>query len=935
MASIKWKINHKLFPELNPAALDLLVSEFKSGKGEIKKDSPRRTVKKIEYQGKVFYIKHIKIIGWDTTLKYLFLRGKIFTEWRIMNRFFELGIPAAYPVAIGINRKFGILKEAFLITQSLGEVITLHEFYRQKIKTESERIPFLKQLVAYLRFLHQKGILHNDFHIENIVVGVEKPESLSFYLIDLYKARIKRSLNETQKLKNLAQFIFSLRSANFPFADQEKIIRLYYAEEGINESKLNSITDFIFSRVKKLQEERFLSWSKKSFRSGKFFTLVRDKNKFLIFRRSVFSPELVWEVINQHKNFTHHIRGIIHPPEKSLSPAILKSSRKALVTKVELEGKSLVVKEGRSDTSLFPFRFFIARLRNRRAWVNSNKLALKKVPTPLTLALLEEKKWMMARSSFLITEYLTESIPLRYYIRVFREPNNYSFPRKRKFITFLANFVRTLHQEGIYHGDLKSDNFLIREKEGDNWECFIVDTDRVKFGEKVPLSCRIKNLVQLNATISQWISPSDRMKFFREYSKDQAWSRQERKKIYHRILKLSRARNTEQYEVSFFKKPSYFLDNRPLKILHINTEMTWRGGEQQTVYLLEGLNRRGQIAHLICQPRSAIFSRVKQKNIPVFPLRMRGEFGLIAAFKIAQKIKKEKYDIIHSHTSHGHSLMMLASLFLRKKPIRIVTRRVDFSIFRNNFCGLNIYKYIWGADHIIAVAQKVKEILIRDGVPARKISVVHSGTDMERFQGLKSEYLKKEFSLPPQAKILGNIGYLVGHKGQKYLIQAMVKVVKEFPQVHLLIVGKGELEKKLKSLVQKLGLNSYITFTGFREDVGALLNLFDLLVVSSTGEGLTATIVDALALEVPVVTTNAGGIPEIITSGETGIIVPPADSEALAQGIIWALTHYEQAKEMAMRGKMIVWEKFSADAMVEGNLRVYRQLLREKGSYYD
>jgi L-malate glycosyltransferase len=270
---------------------------------------------------------------------------------------------------------------------------------------------------------------------------------------------------------------------------------------------------------------------------------------------------------------------------------------------------------------------------------------------------------------------------------------------------------------------------------------------------------------------------------------------------------------------------------------------------------------------------------------------------------------------------------------LRKKPVRIVSRRVDFSIFRHNFLGMNRSKYTKGADHIIAVAHKVKDALIQDGIPSEKISVVHSGADMDRFHGIHGDHLFQEFSLSPHALILGNIGYLVGHKGQKYLIQAMAKVVQKFPEVHLLIIGKGKLEKELKDLTAYLGLTKHITFTGFRSDVGAFMNIFAMLVVPSTGEGLSATIVDALALEIPVVATDAGGIPEIITHGKTGIIVPQGNPDALADGIIWILSHYEDAKRMAMEGKLEVKARLSADAMVEGNLRVYQKVIAAGRSY--
>jgi len=927
MEHINWQINKRLFPDLDPQDMEYLVSEFMRGKGDVKKDKPRRTVKKMELKGKgFFFVKHIKIKGWDTTVKYFFLPGKILTEWRIMNQLIGLDISIPYPVALGINRKFGFLKEAFLVTQSLGEMIDLHRFYKENIKNNPEKESFIKALTAYVRFLHHKGVLHHDIHLENIIVPRERINPLFFFLVDLYKTRIKRNPSEKEKMLNLALLTFYLSEANlFGPNDQEKFIRLYYSEDNFSEAKLNYLTKRIFSRIKKLKDRRFRSWGRKSFRAGKFFNIIKGKGKFLIYRWE-FDPKLIPDILKEHEEITTSIRGIIHPRCDQLPPAILKTSRKAIVTKITIKGQAFLVKEGRNDALWFWFRFWVARLRNRRSWANSNKLVLKSIPTPRGLALFEEKRLGVLMRSFLIMEYVEDAIPLRYYVQIFKNPSDPEvFQKKRAFLSFMASFFRTLHQKGIYHGDLKSSNILIKEKGEKEWECFIVDTDRVYFGKKVSLAHLIKNFAQLNATIAQCISPSNRIKFFKDYSEKNKWTRTQRKTIYRRILKICQSRNTEQYGVSFKRKHTRFVGDRSLKILHINTELTWRGGEQQALYLMEGLNQRGQISHLICQPNSAVYERARQKNIVIFPVRMKGEFDFSAAFKIARIIKKEKYEIVHSHTSHAHSLVMWASLLLRKKPVRIVSRRVDFSIFRHNFLGMNRYKYTRGADHIIAVAHKVKDVLIRDGIPSEKISVVHSGADMDRFQGIGGGHLFQEFSLSPHTPILGNIGYLVGHKGQKYLIQAMAKIVRKFPEAHLLIVGKGELEKELKDLTTHLNLNNHITFTGFRSDVGTFMNIFDVLVVSSTGEGLTATIVDALALEIPVVTTDAGGVPEIITHGETGIIVPQADPDALAYGIIWTLNNYDKAKEMAKRGKGDVVEKFSADAMVEGTLRIYKK----------
>lgn len=291
MDQIKWQINHHLFPQLKPQDLNLLVSEFMRGGGKTIKDIPRRTVKKIKFNGKeVFFVKHIKIIGLDTRLKYFFFPWKIFTEWRIMNQVVALGIPTAFPVALGINRKIGFLKEAFIVTQSLEEMITIQQFYRQNIKTEFEKDEFLQNLASFFRSLHQKGVLHHDIHLDNIVVPTNKSHPYSFYLIDLYKARIKRNPSKKKKLLNLVRFLsIAYELKVFSRRELEKFIRIYYHRDFLSEKIPGLIMEKIFQMSKKLSEGRFRSWGGKSFRPGKFFSIQKGKGKFLIHRRE-FDP---------------------------------------------------------------------------------------------------------------------------------------------------------------------------------------------------------------------------------------------------------------------------------------------------------------------------------------------------------------------------------------------------------------------------------------------------------------------------------------------------------------------------------------------------------------------------------------------------------------------------------------------------------------------
>ncbi|MBN2468845.1 MAG: glycosyltransferase family 4 protein [Deltaproteobacteria bacterium] len=367
-----------------------------------------------------------------------------------------------------------------------------------------------------------------------------------------------------------------------------------------------------------------------------------------------------------------------------------------------------------------------------------------------------------------------------------------------------------------------------------------------------------------------------------------------------------------------------------MKIVHLSTESTWRGGEQQLLYLIAGLKKRGHTAHLICQSSGGLHDRAVQQGIDIFPLRMRGEVDVVAAVKIARLMRREKYEIIHSHSAHALSLVMAAFCLMRQRPISVLTRRVEFSIFRHNFLGMNRYKYMKGTDQIIAISERVKGVLVEDGFPSEKIAVVYSGVDMHRFRGMSGDYVLREFSVPSGAPVLGNVGFLEENKGQKWLIQAMATVVKRYPEIRLFILGTGRLESQLRALVKELDLERTVIFTGYRNDAGSFFNVFDLVVAPSVEEGLNSSILDALALELPVVATTAGGIPEIITHEKNGYLVPREDAESLATGIIHMLDHQDQAKAMGKQGRLKVEEKFSDTAMVEGNLAVYRRLIAEK-----
>ncbi len=364
-----------------------------------------------------------------------------------------------------------------------------------------------------------------------------------------------------------------------------------------------------------------------------------------------------------------------------------------------------------------------------------------------------------------------------------------------------------------------------------------------------------------------------------------------------------------------------------MNILHINTEKTWRGGEQQTLYLAEGLAQKGIVSEIACQPGKELEKRARAKGLAVHPVPMKGEWDLAAVFRLRSIIRKRSIDIVHMHTSHGHTLGVAAAR-LAGGAKTVVARRVDFSIYRHPF-SLSGLKYKHGVDRYVAVSRAIKDVLARDGIDPHRIEVVHSGIDPSRFEGADGSALRNELGVPGQAPVIGTVAHFAWHKGLEILVDAVPIVTREAPEAVIVIVGEGSMEKEIKERAAKSGAAKNIIFTGFRKDIPQCLAFFDVFVMPSHMEGLCTSILDALVSRKPVAASKVGGIPEIIEDNETGLLVPPGDPAALAESLVRLVKDRDLAARLAGNGRRKVMEEFTIDAMVKGNMAVYERLLAE------
>lgn len=364
-----------------------------------------------------------------------------------------------------------------------------------------------------------------------------------------------------------------------------------------------------------------------------------------------------------------------------------------------------------------------------------------------------------------------------------------------------------------------------------------------------------------------------------------------------------------------------------MKILHINTERTWRGGEQQTLYLASGLHEQGVPTAMICQPGSPMEERTRAAGVPVFPVKMRGEWDLRALMAIRGIMRRERFDIVHMHTSHAHTLGVAAAR-LGGGPMTVVSRRVDFSIYRHAL-SLSGIKYKFGVDRYIAISRAIRDVLINDGISADKISVVHSGIDLTRFDGIEGRAkLRAEFGLADDVPVVGTVAHFAWHKGLEYLVDAAVHLREAVPGVKIFLVGEGDLEHEIRDRVAERNVEDTIVFAGFRKDIPEVLDFLDVFVMPSVMEGLCTSILDALASRKPVVGSEVGGIPEIIEDGVTGLLAQPRDAQSLATALTRMLEDRQRAQTLANQGRQKVEDHFSVQSMVRGVQEVYENMLK-------
>jgi glycosyltransferase involved in cell wall biosynthesis len=373
--------------------------------------------------------------------------------------------------------------------------------------------------------------------------------------------------------------------------------------------------------------------------------------------------------------------------------------------------------------------------------------------------------------------------------------------------------------------------------------------------------------------------------------------------------------------------------------LHIDTARTWRGGQNQVMLTVNGLREIGQRAALVAHPDGELRRR-SAEGLDLIPLAPKSEFDLSAAWRLARVITRLAPDIVHAHDPHGVAMASLALSLGGAAAARaggtsvrafVASRRVDFHL-RNNAFSKWKYRQV---DAFICASDAIRQMLVADGFPADRAVTVHEGIDVDHVIAAPAVNLHEALFLPHHAPLVGNVAALVPHKGQRHLVEAAHIVVQEIPDARFVILGEGELREQLERQVREYHLEKHVLLPGFRTDVLGCIKGVDLFVMSSITEGLGTSLLDAMACAKPIVATKAGGIPEVVEDGVTGVLVGPRDHRAMAAAIIRLLKNEDARRRMGAAGFSRLQERFTLERMVAGTAAVYERVAgtpREAGT---
>ena len=370
-------------------------------------------------------------------------------------------------------------------------------------------------------------------------------------------------------------------------------------------------------------------------------------------------------------------------------------------------------------------------------------------------------------------------------------------------------------------------------------------------------------------------------------------------------------------------------------LLYVIDNMEFGGGERVFLQLASALRDHFKV-FVAASPGGRFEEGLSGLGIRLIPVDMRQRPSFKPISELVRIIKEKKITLVHSQGGRADFFARVAGKMARVpyivSTVAMPVEGYDVGRWRKAvyiFLDRLTERYV---DRFIVVSEVLKETLIKGHkIPPHKVVRIYNGIEIGQYRH-DATYadLRKEWGVPSHVPLIGAIGRLVWQKGLTHLLQAMPLVFQEYPDTRLILVGDGPLQEDLRDQVRDLGIEASVFFVGFRIDIPAVLAALDLLVVPSVLEGFPMTTLEAMAMAKPIVASDINGVREQIENGRTGILVPPGDPQALAEGIKQMLKDRTQAKNLGTEARKHLEEMFDIKQQVALHEEVYEELLKSR-----
>lgn len=358
-----------------------------------------------------------------------------------------------------------------------------------------------------------------------------------------------------------------------------------------------------------------------------------------------------------------------------------------------------------------------------------------------------------------------------------------------------------------------------------------------------------------------------------------------------------------------------------MNILFLTYQGDIAGSTNSISYLAQGLAERGHNIYVGCRKESLLYSMLQNTEVNLMPMTFRSKVDFQNMSQIRDAVQEYDIQFINAQSSKDRYTSILAKWRYRLNVKIVFTRRQDpkdMSWLKNKFIEA-------GADRIVVISHGLKDIFIKKGVPEKLLSVVHNGIPANRFDQWSSEkvdFYKKKFGIKDEDKVIGSVSRM---KNQDQIIRAVAKLKR--PEMKLLFAGITR--EDVDDVIQETGIKNEIIFAGVipGEDILNIYRLMSIKILASTMDGFGLALLEAMAMDVPVIATNFGGIKDVVQHNYNGFLFEDGDIDQLAGRITTLIEDKEVKQKFIIEGRKTAYEKFTMEKTVAGYERLFEKIM--------